>query len=285
MMENNLIAILGAGKMGAGIAQITAQSGYNVILRDLQLSVLQDGLKLIEENLDKYIGCQTLSVAQKEDILKHINITTDFSKVKNADIVIESVVENMAVKKQVFNELDNICSPDAILATNTSSLSISEIASSTKYKERIMGLHFHNPVPEFELVEIIKGFDTSDTVLEQAKEFVTSINKNYLLVEGESPGYVVNRMTYTFINEAISIFFEGSASVENIDDAMKLILKMPLGPLALADRIGLDSLHSALLTLYDEWKNPKYVPHRKFTTMVKAGHWGKKTGKGFYRYD
>lgn len=284
-MKNNLVAILGAGKMGAGIAQITAQSGYNVILRDLQLSLLKDGLKLIEKNLNNYIDHKTLSGAKKEEILQRISITTDFSKVKEADIVIESVVENMAVKKQVFNELDNICYPNAILATNTSSLSISEIASSTKYKERILGLHFHNPVPEFELIEIIKGFDTSDNVLEQAKEFVISINKNYLLVEGESPGYVVNRMVYTFINEAISIFFEGNASVENIDEAMKLSLKMPLGPLSLADRIGLDSLHSALLTLYEEWKDPKYVPHRKFTTMVKAGHWGRKTGKGFYKYD
>ena len=280
-----VVAILGAGIMGAGIAQVTAQSGYYVILRDLQLSLVKEGLRLINENLEQQVEDSIIKPQMKEEILNRIQITTEFTKVKEADLIIESVVENMAVKKQLFNELDNICSKDAILASNTTTLSISEIAAATKYKGRILGLHFHNPVSKTELVEIIKGYETSDDAVKEAREYIRRINKRSIVLEHETPGYIVNRILFPFINEAISMYFEGVASCETIDKAAQLTLNMSKSPLALADEIGLDYLHSSLLYFYEELKDPKYLPHQYFTTMVKAGYWGKKTGSGFYDYE
>jgi 3-hydroxybutyryl-CoA dehydrogenase len=270
--------------MGAGIAQVTAQGGYRVILRDLQSTLADEGLRLIAANLDQQVNNHGLAPDEKELVLSRISTTTEFTKVKEADLVIESVVENMAVKKQVFNELDKICSPQAILATVTSSLSITEIAAVTKNKERVLGLHFHNPVPTIELVEIIKGFETSDSAVAAAQSFVKNINKQYVVLENETPGYIFNRILFSFLNEAISLYFEKTASKEDIDKAMKIYLNMEEGPLALADNIGLDYLHQALLHYHSELKDAKYAPHRYFTIMVKAGHWGRKTGRGFYQY-
>lgn len=284
-MDCNVVAILGAGTMGAGIAQVTAQGGYHVILRDLQSSLVKEGLRLIAANLDKQADNRCITLKERDDILSRITITTEFTKVREADLIIESVVENMAVKKQIFNELDKICSEQTILATNTASLSISEIAAVTRHKERVLGLHFHNPVPKIKLVEIVRGFETSASVLKAAQDFVQRINKRFVVLKHETPGYIVNRILFTFLNEAISAYFDGNASCEDIDKAMQLTMNITTGPLALADQIGLDYLHGALLNFYEEFKDPKYVPHLHFTTMVKAEHWGKKTGRGFYQYN
>ena len=283
-MERKIIAILGAGTMGAGIAQVTAQAGYQVILRDLQLSLVEEAIGLISDSLEKQAANNMISRSEKKEILSRIKCTNEFTQVKKADLVIESVVENMAVKKQVFNELDKICSAQTILATNTATLSISEIAAVTRYKERVLGLHFHNPVTSIELVEIIRGFETSEAALQEAKEFVRRINRRSVVLERESPGYIVNRILFPFLNEAISLYFDGVASCEDTDKAAQLALNMEKPPLVIADEIGLDYLHSALLHLYDELKDPKYLPHLHFTTMVKAEHWGKKTGRGFYKW-
>lgn len=284
-MQINKVAVLGAGIMGAGIAQVAAQGGYAVILRDLQLSLAQEGMKTIEKNLDKLINKKLIDNSEKDIILSRITPTTDLARIYDADIVIEAVVENMAVKKQLFAELDNMCRKDAVLATNTSSLSITEIASVTKHPERVIGMHFFNPVPAMKLVEIVKGMDTDEKTVEVASSFVNRIGKEKIIISRESPGFVVNRILVPYINEAIFIYAEGLAKAEEIDLAMKLGAGMPIGPLELADLIGLDTVYSVILSFYNEFRDTKYRPHPLLATMVRAGHLGKKSGRGFYVYN
>ncbi|HWP98309.1 MAG TPA: 3-hydroxyacyl-CoA dehydrogenase NAD-binding domain-containing protein [Syntrophomonadaceae bacterium] len=279
------VAVLGAGKMGAGIAQVAAQGGYNVVLRDLQTSLVKDGLRLIEKNLDKAIKAQLMEAPGKEEILRRIEGTTDLTNVRDADLVIESVVENMAVKKQLFAELDNICAPHAILATNTSSLSINEIASATQRTDRVMGMHFHNPVPYIKLVELIRGLETSEATLADAQEFTRQIDKVFVVAQRESPGFIFNRVLIPYLNEAIFVLSEGIADRDGIDNALKLGAGMPLGPLEMADLMGLDILYSVTVAFYEEFRDPKYRPPVYLSTMVRAGHLGKKSGKGFYDYE
>lgn len=280
----NKIAVLGAGIMGAGIAQILAQGGYSVIMRDLQMTLVKDGLQTIEENLEKEIEKGILHNEEKEIIMGRIQGSTDLADLHDADLVIEAVVENMAIKKQIFAELDNLCPYHTILATNTSSLSIAEIASSTRRRDRIVGLHFFNPVSKVKLVEVIKGIDTSPETLETARDFVQKLGKYPVVVSRESPGYIVNRILIPYLNEAIWVYGEGLAEKEDIDLAMKLGAGMPRGPLELADSIGLDHLYASIQVFYEEFRDPKYRPHTLFSTMVRAGYWGKKSGRGFYNY-
>jgi len=280
----NKIAVLGAGIMGAGIAQILAQGGYSVIMRDLQMTLVKDGLQTIEENLEKEIEKGILHNEEKEIIMGRIQGSTDLADLHDADLVIEAVVENMAIKKQIFAELDNLCPYHTILATNTSSLSIAEIASSTRRRDRIVGLHFFNPVSKVKLVEVIKGIDTSPETLETARDFVQKLGKYPVVVSRESPGYIVNRILIPYLNEAIWVYGEGLAEKEDIDLAMKLGAGMPRGPLELADSIGLDHLYARIQVFYEEFRDPKYRPHTLFSTMVRAGYWGKKSGRGFYNY-
>lgn len=279
------VAILGSGIMGAGIAQVAAQAGLSVILRDLQMGIVKDGLLTIEQNLDKMINRGILLPEDKPMILDRINITTDLTDVQNSDLVIEAVVENMAVKKQIFAELDHICSEHTILATNTSSLSITEIAASTKRPDRVLGMHFFNPVPQMRLVELVKGMETSDQTIDIARSFTNQIGKDEVVVNRESPGFIVNRILMPFMNEAIFIYGDGLASPEEIDTAMKLGAGMPMGPLELADMIGLDIVHAAILVFYNEFRDPKYRPHTILSTYIRAGYYGRKSGKGFYDYN
>lgn len=284
-MQINKIAVLGAGKMGAGITQVAAHGGYNVVLRDLQQAPVRDGLELIQSNLNKEIESGRMDEREKEQILYRIQGTTDLTAVKKADLVIESVVENMAVKKQIFAELDSICAPHAILATNTSSLSINEIASATQRPDRVLGMHFHNPVPCIKLVELIRGLETSEETLCAAQEFTRQIDKVFVVAQHESPGFIVNRMLIPYLNEAILILSEGIAKRDDIDQAMKLGAGMPRGPLEIADIMGLDILYSVTLSFYNEFRDSKYRPPIYLANMVRAGHLGKKSGKGFYDYE
>ncbi len=279
------LAVLGAGIMGAGIAQAAAQAGYSVILRDLQMSLVRDGLNTIEQSLDRMITKGSIDHDRKEEVMSRITGTIDLAQVSAADIVIEAVVENMAVKKQIFAELDIICAEHTILATNTSSLSITEIAASTRRRDRVVGTHFFNPVPKMKLVELIAGIETSPQTMQAACRFVSELDKEYVIINRESPGYIVNRILVPYINEAIHVYAEGICDKNDIDLAMKLGAGMPKGPLELADMIGLDTLYSVLEVFYNEFKDTKYRPHTLFTTMVRAGYYGKKSGKGFYNYE
>jgi len=277
------IAVLGAGIMGAGIAQVAAQAGYAVILRDLQMSLVKDGLQTIEDNLDRFIKKGKLEPAEKQTIITRIHGTIDLAELNDVDLVIEAVVENMAVKRQIFAELDNICPAHTILATNTSSLSITEIASATNRQDKVMGMHFFNPVPSMKLVELIRGMETSDHTVDEARVFIQQIGKENVLINRESPGYIVNRILVPYINEAIWLYGEGIEK-EVVDQAMTMGAGMPLGPLKMADMIGLDTLYSVILAFYNEFRDSKYRPHTIFSTMVRAGYYGKKSGQGFYKY-
>lgn len=278
------IAVLGAGIMGAAIAQSAALGGYKVILRDLQKHLVDIGLDTIDKNLTEMVENGTINQLKKEGTQLKIQGTTDLSELRDVDIVIEAVVENIAVKKQIFAELDNLCGTDTILATNTSSLSITEIAASTKRTDKVLGMHFFNPVDVVNLVEIIKGLETSEATVAKAIKFCEKIGKMSLLVQRESPGYVVNRVLFSYINEAIFLYADNVAEKEAIDSALKLSMGSQLGPLELADRVGLDYLYNAIAALYDEFKDPKYRPHPLLATMIRAGHLGVKSGRGFYTY-
>lgn len=278
------IAILGAGVMGAGIAQVAALGGYSVIIRDLQMSLVQKGLDDISQSLAKAVVRGEISSEEKEIILGRIVGTTDLVQISDADMVIEAVIENAAVKKQVFAELENHCSEHTILGTNTSSLSISEIASATRSPQRVIGVHFLFPVPHMQIVEVVKGLETSDDTVRTTLEVISNMGKTAILVERESPGYVVNRILATMINEAIWVYGEGLATAKDIDLAIKSNTGMAKGPLELADMLGLDVVHAVMMSMYNEFKDPKYRPHNCFSTMVRSGHFGLKTGKGFYIY-
>ncbi len=278
------VAVLGAGLMGARIAQVAAQGGYSVILRDLQMGLVKDGLEAIAKSLDKMIGNEQIDATSKAETLNRIQGTTDLADLRQADLVIEAVVENMAIKKQIFAELDNICPAHTVLASNTSTLSISEIAASTRRQEKILGMHFFNPVVSNRLVELVRGMETSDETVATAAGFVKAIGKDYVEVKRESPGFIVNRILIPYINEAIFAYGDGLADIEEIDRAMKLGAGMNEGPLELADKIGLDTIASILEVFWHEFRDTKYRPHPVFLTMLRAGYYGKKSGRGFYRY-
>ncbi len=271
--------------MGAGIAQAAAMGGYDVILRDLQLHLVKDGLNTIEKTLSKMVNRGIIIEAEKASTINNIRGTTDLSDLRDADLVIEAVVENISVKKQIFAELDSLCGEDTILATNTSSLSITEIAATTERADKVLGMHFFNPVHLLKLVEIIKGLETSDDTVQKAMAFCTRIKKHSVLVQRESPGYIVNRILLLYINEAIFVYADNLAEREAIDTAIKLGLGMDLGPLELADKIGLDNIYHTIINFNDEFRDSKYRPHPLLATMIRGGHLGVNSGEGFYKYD
>ena len=277
------IGVLGTGTMGAGIIQVLAQSGYEVVLRARRQTSVDKGIATIVKNLDKLIKKEKITEADKNDILGRIHGSTEIEIVKDADLIIEAATENMEAKKALFKELDELCKPETIIATNTSALSITEIAAVTGRPDKIIGMHFFNPVPAMKLVEIVKGLTTSEETRTAIIELTKALNKTPVDV-AEAPGFVVNRILIPMVNEGIGILADRVADVEGIDTAMKLGANHPMGPLALGDLIGLDVCLAIMETLYTEFGDTKYRPHPLLRKMVRAGKLGRKTGAGFYDY-
>lgn len=279
------IAVIGAGTMGNGIAHTFAQHGYTVALIDIQAGAIEKALASIDKNLDRQLKKGVLDEAAKIEVLNRINTYTDVkSGVSDADLVIEAVAEDAAVKLQLFKELDRWCKPDALFASNTSSISITRIAAATNRPEQVIGMHFMNPVPVMKLVEVIRGYATDEQTTVRIMDLARSLQKTPVDVQ-DYPGFVSNRILMPMINEAIYTLFEGVASAEAIDDVMQLGMAHPMGPLKLADFIGLDVCLSILNVLYEGFGNPKYAPCPLLVNMVRAGKLGIKTGSGFYRYE
>ena len=278
------IFVLGAGTMGAGIVQAFAQKGYEVIVRDIKDEFVERGLAGINKSLSKLVSKGKMTDETKEDILSRISGTTDMNLAADCDLVIEAAIENMKIKKEIFAELDKICKPETILASNTSSLSITEIASATGRAEKVIGMHFFNPAPVMKLVEIIRGMATSQETFDAVKELSLAIAKEPVEV-AEAPGFVVNRILIPMINEASFILQEGIASVEDIDTAMKFGANHPMGPLALGDLVGLDVCLAIMDVLYNETGDTKYRASSTLRKYVRAGWLGRKTGRGFYNYN
>ena len=278
------IFVLGAGTMGSGIVQAFAQKGYEVIVRDIKDELVQSGIVRINNGLSKLVSKGKMTEETKEDILSRISGTTDMNLAADCDLVVEAAIENMKIKKEIFAELDKICKPETILASNTSSLSITEVASATNRPEKVIGMHFFNPAPVMKLVEIIRGMSTSQETFDAVKELSVAIGKEPVEVE-EAPGFVVNRILIPMINEASFIFQEGIASVEDIDTAMKYGANHPMGPLALGDLIGLDVCLAIMDVLYNETGDTKYRSSSILRKYVRAGWLGRKSGRGFYNYN
>lgn len=278
------ILVIGAGQMGAGIAEVCASAGYQVFLCDTSQQSLDNGFQRITKNLEKNVAKERISEEDKSATLSRFTLITDMKATTEFDLAIEAATENMAVKKSIFQALDDIAPEKAILATNTSSLPITELAAVTKRPNKVIGMHFMNPVPVMKLVEIIRGLATDDAVYESIEQLTRALNKTPVEVN-DFPGFVANRILMPMINEAIYTLYEGVASAEAIDDVMKLGMNHPMGPLTLADFIGLDTCLYIMETLYEGFGDSKYRPCPLLRKYVAAGWYGKKTGRGFYVYD
>jgi len=278
------IAVIGAGTMGNGIAHVFAQNGYKVNLVDIAQASLDKGITTITKNLDRMIAKEVIDESKKEATLANITTHTNLKDgVSDTDLVVEAATENLDIKLKIFEDLDNICKAETILATNTSSISITQIGAATKRPEKVIGMHFMNPVPIMKLVEIIRGYSTSDEVTDTIMDLSKKLGKTPTEVN-DYPGFVANRILMPMINESIETLYNGVAGVEEIDTVMKLGMAHPMGPLQLADFIGLDVCLSILNVMYDGFKNPKYAPCPLLVNMVMAGKLGVKSGEGFYDY-
>lgn len=278
------IAVIGAGTMGNGIAHTFAQFGYNVQLIDISQAALDKGIATITKNLDRMVAKEKISEADKQHTLNNLTTYTSIKEgVQYASLVVEAATENIDLKLKIFKELDDVCPEDTILATNTSSISITQIAAATSRPKQVIGMHFMNPVPIMKLVEIIRGYNTSDEVMNFTVELSKKINKIPVEVN-DYPGFVANRILMPMINESIETLYNGVAGVQEIDTVMKLGMAHPMGPLQLADFIGLDVCLSILEVMYNGFKNPKYAPCPLLVNMVRAGKLGVKSGEGFYDY-
>lgn len=283
-MQIKKIGVLGAGTMGSGIAQTAAKSGFEVYMIDVKEEFVAAGITRISKNLQKSVDRGKLSLQEKDDILDRIIGTVGISNLPDVDLVIEAVVENIEIKKKVYAELEQICPPHCILASNTSALSITEIAAATKRPDKVIGLHFFNPAPVMKLVEIIPGLVTSAETVARMTELGKSLDKTPVVTK-ESPGFIVNRILIPMINEAALTYQEGVASAADVDNAMKLGAGMPMGPLALADLIGIDVVLAIMEVFCNEFADSKYRPALILKQLVRAGHLGVKSGRGFYEYN
>lgn len=277
------MGVVGAGTMGAGIAQTLVQHGYHTMLMDQTQSLAQKGVDYIAKRLARSVSKGRMSEIERTQALALLHPVTSLQDLQSCEVVIEAASENMQIKKTIFRELDQVCQADAVLATNTSSLSITELASSTLHPDRVIGMHFFNPVPVMKLVEVIEGIATSEMVRETVMALAKKLHKQPVLVQ-EAPGFVVNRLLIPMINEAVGVFADGVASAEDIDTAMKLGANHPIGPLALADLIGNDVCLAIMDVLHQEFGEDKYRAHPLLRKMVRGGLLGRKSGKGFYSY-
>ncbi|HBV95862.1 MAG: 3-hydroxybutyryl-CoA dehydrogenase [Peptococcaceae bacterium BICA1-7] len=282
-MKVQAVGVIGAGLMGSGIAQVAAESGYKVVLRDIDLQYVDRGLKSISKNLNRDVEKGRRTREEAEAVLKRLTGTTEMEALSGCDFVIEAAVEKIDLKKAIFRELGAICKPGVMLASNTSGLSITEIAASSNRPAKVIGMHFFNPVPVMKLVELIKGAETDQETVDTAAVLVESFGKEAIFVQ-EAPLFAVNRILVPMLNEAMFVLMEGIASAEDIDKGMRLGANHPIGPLALSDLVGLDTLLFVSETLYQETGDSKYRPCPLLRKLVRAGHLGRKSGRGFYIY-
>ncbi|HEX8457144.1 MAG TPA: 3-hydroxybutyryl-CoA dehydrogenase [Pyrinomonadaceae bacterium] len=278
------IGVIGAGTMGNGIAQVAARAGYAVVMRDVKDEFLERGLRQIDRSLQRDVDKARLAETEKQSIVGRIRATTEMDALKDAQFVVEAVTENFAVKAEIFRALDKLCQPDAILASNTSSISITKLGGATRRPDRVIGMHFMNPVPVMKLVEVIRGIATSDETYARTHALTERLEKIPLECN-DSPGFVSNRVLMPMINEAIFALYESVATREAIDGIMKLGMNHPMGPLTLADFIGLDVCLAILNVLHEELGDPKYRPCPLLKRYVDAGWLGRKSGRGFYEYE
>ncbi|MEW5795538.1 MAG: 3-hydroxyacyl-CoA dehydrogenase NAD-binding domain-containing protein [Candidatus Zixiibacteriota bacterium] len=283
-MPGSRIMIIGAGAMGQGLSEAVAAAGHDVTLVDRTTKLVEKGMRGIEEAMDREIGRWGLTQADKKAIISRIHPTADLSQAEDAEIVLEAIPEDLEMKRGLFGKLDRICPDDTLLITNTGTLSISEIAQATERPNKIIGMHFLNPVTRIPLVEIVKGLRTDEITFQKAVEFAQMLDKKWITVN-EYPGYVTTRIIVPLLNEAMHVLMEGVASADDIDEAMKLGFGFNVGPLALADQMGLDVVMSWMVNLLKELSEHRYNPCPILRKLVRAGHLGVKTGKGFFEYD
>ncbi|MEK5238419.1 3-hydroxyacyl-CoA dehydrogenase NAD-binding domain-containing protein [Paenibacillus sp. FSL L8-0470] len=284
-MNFKKIGVIGGGTMGQGIAEMLAAKGLDVMLVEKNTERLEYSYEMIETSLDKQLEKWAITQAEKKLILSRIQKVTHFAELSSCDMVIETITEDLEAKQKVFNQLDQVCPSHIILASNTSTLSLTELASSTMYPERVIGMHFIHPVGKVDLVEIVRGLKTSDSTFEDTKAFVDEVVEKKGVMIYESPGFVSSRLICLFINEAMHVLQEGVASPEDIDDAMRIGYQFQYGPLEMADRFGLDSILAALDNMFREYGELKYRPSTILKKMVRAGQLGMKSGEGFFKYD